>query len=893
MSSRLMEVRERYKQLRRKASDPDARDSPEPPSVVEHPVPTCWEECKGETSVEELENPLPRHPRLGYVNDENSTDSVSTANILNPPVQAYGKGLGDVAASIEGIGSESLTTNEVLQPPLWFAEYHVENEVTVTSPNVRNLVGGRGPRQSDAVLSASIETVKLSIGPERAQDALVPENEGGPAADRSATNNSNAKRLVQRDAGNAEIEDVSGALLRPTENARSEPIGEAAEINLIDLTVQEEDATEAASHKGSPDTLLLSTNQTLSQSQLSEVSLCNRTFVGNGTLAAEMGKGAAARLPWREPIEGFPPPGGGCHVKSLRPAGSGPELPGVSEMTPVGAANTALCFAHPCGGGTVPERRTTTAERKVQARPQVKTIAVQVEESELIGTTEGEESPLEPSILPEHLRDRLLNQLYKKCCHSPLRLAKLLKELGGEESMPARDGEMLRQSIGVESDVGRRQFCNIVAAMVRRSCDGLSVAHTAATGAGLQICFDEMMIARHRAATASNDGDDCRQEHLRRLSGDMSRGLPLTCIDDATWVSLMRDALGKVTSEDLGHVLLKASGGAMIEQAAIHRKAVTAGVQTRSFRQMVERSQTYTDLSSKYEMKCNRVATLEKQLTKAAGVMAGSRQGASKERELTGRLGAMQKERDKLTEALMRKEKRLSEMEERLDEATERCATLECELSQLRQEKAAADDRMKTPSPPIDAVGRERLGVVVGREPFCTARGSPDSATQRRSNDFVCKLLKAEGWSMGKLPSRAGLLSRQPTPHRRVFKILSTPCGSWQIVWEDPTEKAKRHRMMQIADIVGGRLNGARQTVSGPSGVWRDVTVLSPPSSCQGLVNAPGGSSKQVVETTVSWPAREGRRRDQHRSSLVHLPCPSRGLLPCRTGLGVAKQECL
>ncbi|KAF4719352.1 hypothetical protein FOZ62_006886, partial [Perkinsus olseni] len=55
----------------------------------------------GETSVEELENPVPRHPRLGYVHDENSTDSVSTANILNPPVQAYGKGLGDVAASIE------------------------------------------------------------------------------------------------------------------------------------------------------------------------------------------------------------------------------------------------------------------------------------------------------------------------------------------------------------------------------------------------------------------------------------------------------------------------------------------------------------------------------------------------------------------------------------------------------------------------------------------------------------------------------------------------------------------------------------------------------------------------------------------------------------------------
>ncbi|KAF4759382.1 hypothetical protein FOZ63_011359, partial [Perkinsus olseni] len=245
-------------------------------------------------------------------------------------------------------------------------------------------------------------------------------------------------------------------------------------------------------------------------------------------------------------------------------------------MTPVGAANTALCFAQRCEGGTVPERRTTTAERKVQARPQVKTIAVQVEESELIGTTEGEESPLEPSILPEHLRDRLLNQLYKKCCHSPLRLAKLLKELGGEKSMPARDGEMLRQSIGVESDVGRRQFCNIVAAM---------------------ICFDELMIARHRAATASNDGDDCRQEQLRRLSGDMNRGLPLTCIDDATWVPLMREALGKVTSGDLGQLLLKASG-AMIEQAAKHGKAVTAGVQTRSFRQMVEQSQTYTDLSS-------------------------------------------------------------------------------------------------------------------------------------------------------------------------------------------------------------------------------------------------------------------------------------------------------
>ncbi|KAF4734641.1 hypothetical protein FOZ62_003420, partial [Perkinsus olseni] len=270
-------------------------------------------------------------------------------------------------------------------------------------------------------------------------------------------------------------------------------------------------------------------------------------------------------------------------------------------------------------------------ERKVQARPQVKTIAVQVEESELTGTAEGEKSLLEPSILPEHLRDRLLNQLYKKCCHSPLRLAKLLKELGGERSMPARDGEMLRQSIGVESDVGRRQFCNIVAAMVRRSCDGLSSGHTAATGAGLQFCFDELMIARHRAATAN----------------------------DATWVSLMRDALGKVTSEDLGQLLLKASE-AMMEQAAKHGKAVTAGVQTRSFRQMVEHSQTYADLSNKYEMKCNRVATLEKQLTKAAGVMAGSRQGASKERELAGRLGAMQKERDKLTEALIMEEKQRS-----------------------------------------------------------------------------------------------------------------------------------------------------------------------------------------------------------------------------------------
>ncbi|KAF4731646.1 hypothetical protein FOZ63_013329, partial [Perkinsus olseni] len=234
----------------------------------------------------------------------------------------------------------------------------------------------------------------------------------------------------------------------------------------------------------------------------------------------------------------------------------------------------------------------------VQARPQVKTIAVQVEESELTGTAEGEKSLLEPSILPEHLRDRLLNQLYKKCCHSPLRLAKLLKELGGERSMPARDGEMLRQSIGVESDVGRRQFCNIVAAMVRRSCDGLSSGHTAATGAGLQFCFDELMIARHRAATASNDGDDYRQEHLHRLSGDMNRGSPLTCIDDATWVSLMRDALGKVTSEDLGQLLLKASE-AMMEQAAKHGKAVTAGVQTRSFRQMVEHSQTYADLSNK------------------------------------------------------------------------------------------------------------------------------------------------------------------------------------------------------------------------------------------------------------------------------------------------------
>ncbi|KAF4707682.1 hypothetical protein FOZ63_028701 [Perkinsus olseni] len=708
----------------------------------------------------------------------------------------------------------------------------------MTSPNVRNLVGGRGPLQSDAVVSASIETVKLSIGPQVAQDALVPEDEGVAAADLSATNKSEANRLVQRDAGNAEIQDGSGALLRPAENARSEPTGEAAEVNLIDLTVQEEDATEAASHKGSSDTLLLSTNQTLSQSQLSEVSLCNCTFVGNGTLAAEMGKGAAARLPWREPIVGVPLPGGSGQVKSLRAARNGPELPGVSEMTPVGGANTAMCFAHPCEGGTVPKRRTTTAERMVQARPQVKTIAVQVGESELTGTTEGEDSPLEPSILPEQLRDRLLNQLYKKCCHSPLRLAKLLKELGGEKSMPARDGEMLRQSIGVESDVGRRQFCNIVAAMVRRSCDGLSRGHTAAAGAGLQICFDELMIARHRAATASNDGDGCHRKKLRRLSGDMNRGSPLTCIDDATWVPLMRDALGKVTSEDLGQLLLKASG-AMMEQAAIHRKAVTAGVQTRSFRQMVEQSQTYTDLSNKYEMKCNRVATLEKQLTKAAGVMAGSRQGASKERELAGRLGAMQKERDKLTEALVMKEKQLSEMEEHLEEATERCATMECELSQLRQEKVA-DDRTKTPSPPIDAVERESLGVVVGREPFCAARGSPDSATQRRSNDFVCKLLKAEGWSMSKLPSRAGLLSRQPTPHRR-------------IVWEDPTEKAKRHRMMQIADIVG-----VASTVPGKRFQLRVEF---------GTVITAGGSSKRAVETAVSWPTREGKST----SSLIVL----------------------
>ncbi|KAF4679139.1 hypothetical protein FOZ60_015422 [Perkinsus olseni] len=106
-------------------------------------------------------------------------------------------------------------------------------------------------------------------------------------------------------------------------------------------------------------------------------------------------------------------------------------------------------------------------------------------------------------------------------------------------------------------------------------------------------------------------------------------------------------------------------------------------------------------------------------------------------------------------------------MEGRLDEATERCATMECELSQLRQEKAA-DDRTKTPSPPIDAVERERLEGVVGREPFlCSPRQS------RLSNTEEIERLR--------------------------------------IVWEDPTEKAKRHRMVQIADIDAEGTNTAHR----------------------------------------------------------------------------------
>lgn len=41
-----------------------------------------------------------------------------------------------------------------------------------------------------------------------------------------------------------------------------------------------------------------------------------------------------------------------------------------------------------------------------------------------------------------------------------------LREACTRIDMMAKDEEMLRQSIGVESDVGRRQFHNVVAAMV-------------------------------------------------------------------------------------------------------------------------------------------------------------------------------------------------------------------------------------------------------------------------------------------------------------------------------------------------------------------------------------------------------------------------------------------
>lgn len=43
------------------------------------------------------------------------------------------------------------------------------------------------------------------------------------------------------------------------------------------------------------------------------------------------------------------------------------------------------------------------------------------------------------------------------------------------------------------------------------------------------------------------------------------------------------------------------------------------------------------------------------------------------------------------------------------------------------------------------------------------------------------------------------------SPGRCSLNLTGSPCGSWRLVWDDPAapERTKRHRMVQLADIVG------------------------------------------------------------------------------------------
>ncbi|KAF4661145.1 hypothetical protein FOL47_006802 [Perkinsus chesapeaki] len=836
MSRRLMEVRDRYKQIRRNAEGGQEANAVEAPPPAHEPA--LHHQSQADTSVEIIENPLPRLRRRShgaYNCDDSFADSVSTTNILNPPVQAYGKGLGTVTASIEVLGhrdllrastdsngeayeeiiyghlrrtrqtlpsstaslpsrveedgpslsmsstevsaTASLATSEVLQPPLWFIEYQERCISNIaTSPNVAVPVTDSSGSPSDSFdddVSASLETIRLSPeAPEtRPSDTVVISRTGWAIpSEQSTPLDSAVTRVVtiSKDVQEQSKAPADNAVPIPVSNhseqkcaAVTESTETPYEVNLIDLTIDEDDAL-------SPRSI----NQTLNQSQMSEVSFGNRTFVGSGTLASEMGISESTQRLGIDPLRLIKQHGRTTKCGVVKRGGPLTELPGVSEMTGLTQATTERGNHTVCGIGG---RQQSRVDKSIQTRLQLRENATQVEEL-LLAPVEQETSPEPDSVLPEHLRDRLLKQLYEKCCRSPLRLAKLLREFDGEKSMSATDGELLRQSIGVESDVGRRQFCSVVAAMVRRSCNGLVSESGSGLGAGLQIRFEEL-LARHRVTIAG----------------------------ECSWVSLMRKAVGGLKCKETGEQLMTALDAMMA--GAVRRRTATTGAQTRGFRQTVEESAVYGELLRKYEMKAGRVDVLERQLAKATTVMGASREGTVKERELSCKLTAVQKERDKLAEELSRTETQMSSVEARLDEATHQCASLERELGQVRQERDEARDALHD----REAVSGSSPPVAIHHSSSIT-----DAMTQRESNDYVCKLLKAEGWSLGKLPSKSGLLSRQPVPHRRVFRILSTgyaccqsdcglgsPSGSWEIVWEEPgADRPRRDRVVQIADII-------------------------------------------------------------------------------------------
>lgn len=221
------------------------------------------------------------------------------------------------------------------------------------------------------MINASLETIKLFVDPDKGEATELQEEED--SLDHGSGDDLAAGESIEEGGVSALLEDVPCASPSPSGSSSSQHLaGKTAEINLIDLTVQEEDEAEILSQKRSSDTLLLSSNQTLGSSQLSETaSLCNRTYVGAGTLAAEIG--GNARLGSFDNTSLAGPP---------QRTDSGPELAAVSEMTPVEPANGPESSARPSGREMttlLTQRQTVVAEKRVQVRPQLQDNGVQVE----------------------------------------------------------------------------------------------------------------------------------------------------------------------------------------------------------------------------------------------------------------------------------------------------------------------------------------------------------------------------------------------------------------------------------------------------------------------------------------------------------------------------------